>query len=315
MATFPSPMPSPRTVVAATDLSETAAVGVRWASEIAADLGAHLHLLHALSLSGWAMDYVEIDAGIRARIAESTRERLAEIAQISQQRGLEVTWEVEAGAPSEVIVAAVQRLGAGLVVVGTRGIRALDYLLLGSTAQRIVQRAPCPVLTVHPQDADRQRPIRRILAATDFSGEAETAVAASLALLGSSPSDTEVILLHVCQVPYELGLDSGYISAASGLQQCAEVKQEVERRLQKAALPLRTAGTQVRTLVVEGYPPEVIVEQAESVAADLVAMGTHGRTGLAHVFLGSTAERVIHRAPCPVLTVRRHQTPAATEET
>lgn len=313
MATFPSPTPSPRTVVAATDLSETAAIGICWASEIAADHGSRLYILHALSLSGWAMDYVEIDAGIRARIAESARERLAEIAEMPRQMGIEVSWEVRNGAPSEIIAAAVQRLEAGLVVVGTRGIRGLDYLLLGSTAQRVVQRAACPVLTVHPQDADRERPIRRILAATDFSDEAESAVAASLALLGGSPADTEVVLLHVCQVPYELGYETGYMSAASGLQQSREVMQEIERRLERAASPLRTTGSQVRTLVIEGYPPEVIVEQAEQAAADLIAMGTHGRTGLAHVFLGSTAERVIHRAPCPVLTVRRHQTGATPE--
>ena len=50
----------------------------------------------------------------------------------------------------------------------------------------------------------------------------------------------------------------------------------------------------------------MIVDEAESVNADLIAMGTHGRTGLAHLFLGSTAERVVQNAACPVLTVRRH---------
>lgn len=307
MASISSPMPSPRTVVAATDLSETAAVGIRWASKIAADHGSRLHLIYALSLTGWAMDYVEIDAGIRTRISESVRDRLAEIAEAPRRDGLEVSWEVESGAASEVILRAAEKTGADLLVIGTRGIRGLDYLLLGSTAQRVVQRAACPVLTVHPRDTRRERPIRRLVAATDFSHEADAALAASLALLGGSPADTEVILLHVCQVPYELGLDTGYISAASGLQQCQDMMQQVERRLEKAAGLLRESGIRTRILAIEGYPPEVIVDRADQTAADLVVMGTHGRTGLAHVLLGSTAERVIHRATCPVLTVRRHQ--------
>lgn len=306
MAPIPSSLPSPRTVVAATDLSETAAVGVRWATKIAADHGSHLHLIYALSLTGWAMDYVEIEAGIRARITESVRERLAQSAKVPRREGLEVSWEVESGAASEVILRAAETMRADVLVIGTRGIRSLDYLLLGSTAQRVVQRAACPVLTVHPQDTGRERPIRRILAATDFSHEAEAALTASLALLGGPPAETEVILLHACQVPYELGLDSGYISAASGLQQCRDLMQPVQRRLEETAGQLHESGSRTRILAIEGYPPEVIVEQAEQVGADLIVMGTHGRTGLAHVLLGSTAERVIHRAPCPVLTVRRH---------
>jgi nucleotide-binding universal stress UspA family protein len=60
----------------------------------------------------------------------------------------------------------------------------------------------------------------------------------------------------------------------------------------------------VESVAREGYPPEVIVEAARELDVDLVAMGTHGRTGLRHLLLGSNAERVIEHAPCPVLTVR-----------
>ena len=67
---------------------------------------------------------------------------------------------------------------------------------------------------------------------------------------------------------------------------------------------LRQQGFEVATLAREGFPPEVILGEAEAAGADLIAMGTHGRTGLAHLVLGSTAERVVQRANCPVLTVR-----------
>ncbi|MGB6995571.1 MAG: universal stress protein, partial [Thermoanaerobaculia bacterium] len=96
-----------------------------------------------------------------------------------------------------------------------------------------------------------------------------------------------------------------YGSAAAGLQLWKGVDIDVRTRLDKFAEPLRRNGIEVNILAIEGYPPEVIVDQAEFLKVDLVAMGTHGRTGLSHVLLGSTAERVVQKAACPVLTVRR----------
>jgi len=160
-------------------------------------------------------------------------------------------------------------------------------------------------LTVHPQDAEKERPIRRILAATDFSVEAESALLASLALSSGAPADTQVILLHAYLVPYDLMGADGFVSAAAGLEQWQTAQADVEQRLESCAQQLRESGVAVETLGLEGYPPEVVIDKARENAVDLIAMGTHGRTGLTHVLLGSTAERVIHRAPCPVLTVRR----------
>lgn len=292
-------------IVAATDLSETAAAALQWAKEIAVDHQASLHLLHASNLAGWATDYLEIDARIPTQIQDATRRSLEAIAAQHRQGGLKVSCEVALGEPCDVILSIAASRRADLIVVGTRGQRGLDYLLLGSTAQRVVQRATCPVLTVHPQDAEKERPIRRILAATDFSVEAESALLASLALSSGAPADTQVILLHAYLVPYDLMGADGFVSAAAGLEQWQTAQADVEQRLESCSQQLRESGVAVETLGLEGYPPEVVIDKARENAVDLIAMGTHGRTGLTHVLLGSTAERVIHRAPCPVLTVRR----------
>ena len=130
---------------------------------------------------------------------------------------------------------------------------------------------------------------------------------ASLTLSTGSPADTQVILMHAYLVPYDLLGADGFVSATAGLEQWHSAQAEVEQRLESSAQPLREAGVSVEILGLEGYPPEVVIDKAHENAVDLIAMGTHGRTGLTHVLLGSTAERVIHRAPCPVLTVRRHR--------
>ena len=294
-----------QSVVAATDLSDNAATALRWAAAIAGDHRAHLHILNASNLAGWATDYLEIDAQIPSQIQDATHQKLEETASPLRQLGLTVTCEVRAGEPCEVILNTAEGRQADLIVVGARGQRGLDYLLLGSTAQRVVQRANCPVLTVHPQDAEKERPIRRILVATDFSAEADSALLASLDLSSAVSTDTQVILLHAFLVPYDLLSTDGYVSSSSGLQQWQTAQVEVEQRLESRARSLREAGYGVETIGLEGYPPEVIIDKARQSVVDLIAMGTHGRTGLKHVLLGSTAERVIHRAPCPVLTVRR----------
>lgn len=295
-----------RTILAATDLSDTAAAALEWAQEIAGDHQAHLHIVHGSNLVGWSTDYLEIDARIPTQIQEATRQKLTQIADKHRQGGLQVSSEVKPGEPCDVILSAAEARRVDLIVVGTRGQRGLDYLLLGSTAQRVVQRAACPVLTVHPQDAENQRPIRRILVPTDFSAEANAALRASLTLSRGGPEATQIILVHAYVVPYELMGADGFVSTAAGLEQWQTAQADVEQRLEVCARPLRDAGVGVETLGLEGYPPEVIIDKALENAVDLIAMGTHGRTGLTHVLLGSTAERVIHRAPCPVLTVRRH---------
>ena len=80
------------------------------------------------------------------------------------------------------------------------------------------------------------------------------------------------------------------------------------QKLEPMAVALRDRGLQVETLVRSGEPASVITEVAASMGADLVAMGTRGRTGLEHLVLGSTAERVVRMASCPVLTLRENQT-------
>lgn len=296
-------------IVAATDLSDAAATAHSWAVEIAVEHQARLYLAHALHLAGWATDYLEIDASIPAEIEETGRDRLQRLADQTRQRHGATSWDLLTGVPSDAILELVAERRADLVVVGTRGRKGLESLLLGSTARRIVQRAPCPVLTVCPDSESRQQPVRRILVATDFSHQAIAALSTASELLRVGHEDTEIVLLHAYLVPYDLLPSDGYVSAASGLQQWQTAQRDVEARLQRQAAALSDAGMRVSTFGIEGYPPDIIVEQAVRHRVDLIAMGTHGRTGLAHTFLGSIAEKVIHRAPCPVLTVRNDVKP------
>jgi nucleotide-binding universal stress UspA family protein len=141
--------------------------------------------------------------------------------------------------------------------------------------------------------------IRRILVPLDFSEHAPLLLdwAAHLA----EQHGSRVILLHAYHLPVEFQqLEGAYLPA----EFWASVKAEAETSLGRYAGELRGRGIEVESVVREGYPATVIEEEAERQHADLIVIGTRGLSGLKHLLLGSIAERVVQRAPCPVLTVK-----------
>jgi nucleotide-binding universal stress UspA family protein len=138
-----------------------------------------------------------------------------------------------------------------------------------------------------------------IVCPTDFSPTAETAVRYGASL--ARAYGAELVLLHVLpQLHYPLrGL--GMAAAFPHLQE--ELHTRAKERLQ-AAVQLAGEGVTVRTELRDGEAYEGVLAAAHDLKADLIVMGTHGHTGLKHALLGSTAERVVRLAECPVLTVR-----------
>jgi nucleotide-binding universal stress UspA family protein len=145
-------------------------------------------------------------------------------------------------------------------------------------------------------------PIKRILVPTDFSAPADNALryAAGLALV----ERPQLTVLHVFQFPAYFFPDGSVVTSSPDL--VTELTTRIDGSLTLARRMAEAAGAcDVQTLQVQGIPVSEIVREAD--AFDLIVMGTHGHTGLSHVLLGSVAERVVRKAPCPVLTVRMNK--------
>lgn len=141
--------------------------------------------------------------------------------------------------------------------------------------------------------------ITRILVPTDFSADANAAFTYALGL--ARKFDAPVHLLHVVEDPLAAGVWSSeiYTAEIAGLQ--VNLVRDAEERLRRSVPDdAGTVSSEVRT----GNAAKQIVEAARATNTDLIVMGTRGRTGLAHVIMGSVAERVVRLAPCPVLTLR-----------
>jgi nucleotide-binding universal stress UspA family protein len=145
------------------------------------------------------------------------------------------------------------------------------------------------------------KPIRRILVPIDFSPHSAEAVAWAADL--GRRYDAALELVHV-HPPLSVALPEGYILQSP--DQLARLLGQIDAALdeQKAFLEREAPGIPVATRILQGTPFVEIVRYARETDADLIVMGSHGRTGLAHALLGSVAEKVVRKAHCPVLTVR-----------
>lgn len=143
--------------------------------------------------------------------------------------------------------------------------------------------------------------VRRILHPTDFSRASGAAFLKAVAL--AKEGRAELLLVHVLLPPTPF-IGGGYISPKTYEELEASARRGAQRELAKVVARAQKAKARVKAVLLEGVPYDKIARVARSKRADLIVMGTHGRSGLSKFFLGSVAERVIALAPCPVLTVR-----------
>lgn len=274
-----------RRILLPTDFSEATESAAQWAAWLAGQLGAELVLLHVLEEDGDV--YRSRGSFIRSEL-ERWRERFG------GHRA-----EVRPGFPQEVIPEVCRELGADLVCVGTHGRSGIRRVFFGSVAEQVVRTCPIPVLTVRPGTAPR---LHRILVAMDFSPPAQQAL--MWARMLSAPANSEIVLLHVVELRPEVfaALPEEILTPAVGERVREYLLDQAYRRLEATARP------EERVEVRMGAAGHRILEAIPGLRVDLVCMGTHGRSGLAHLLLGSVAEQVVRQSPVPVLTVRETRT-------
>jgi nucleotide-binding universal stress UspA family protein len=145
----------------------------------------------------------------------------------------------------------------------------------------------------------RKKPI--VLHATDFSRASRAAFTAALAMARRERRDLEIF--HVVLVP-AVFVEDGWPLQRTADELAAAARRDAERRLRRMVETARKAGVRATAVARLGTPAPAIVREARRRRADVVVVGTHGRTGLSRFLLGSVAAGVVALAPCPVLTVR-----------
>ncbi len=272
-----------QTILFTTDGSDCAESARPLAERLADESGATLHMLRVEIVAGGGIRFPALDPPpdvVTGRTVEATR--LFSSAEYP-------------------ILAYVDEIGADLVVMGTNARSGFGRAVLGSTAEAVLRRAACPVLTVGSGAAVRGA--GPVLVPVAFESGSDTALetGAAFAEAWSAP----LMALHVVE-PFDLPMP--YMMTAATLDRTADV--EAARATLGRWAEAHASGD-VETRVEEGYVATCITGLADQAGAQLVVQASHGRRGVGRWLLGSVAEEVVRTAPCPVLTLRPNARPIA----
>jgi len=294
--------PNLQTILATTDFSGDSRAGVCYAAALAEKLNADIALLHVVEPRSWMDQY---GARKDSEVVALARAQLAKLAKSDVGRDVTATSSVRTGKPFHEITTAARECAADLIVIATHGYAGVERVLLGSTAERVVRHAPCPVLVVParelPKRAGKTPPfkLQKILVPIDFSNLSKDALPYAVLLAGHYGA--ELLLLHIVEM---FPIDS-LLGRELTHQTTVPLMKQAEADLERIAMELgEVSGVKAAVAARRGTPFAEICDAAKSGSADLIVLTTHGYTGLKHVLLGSTAERVVRHAPCPVLVVR-----------
>jgi nucleotide-binding universal stress UspA family protein len=279
-------------------------------------------LEHAVALGRWykagitllhvypgGPESIEAEDGARTGpLAAGERKRivawLADMGSPARDGGVSVEARVAEGRPAAEIVRVAKELSAELIVMGTHGRSGFDRLVLGSVTEKVLRRAPCPVLTVTARTAPVHRtgrpPFESIVCPIDFSPSSLRAIEYALSL--AQEAFSRLTIVHALE---PLPADEETMLARFDLGRYRHAEEEQARERLRDVLPEGVRQwCKPEHEVTRGKAYRVILDAAERRAADLIVIGIHGRNALDLALFGSTTHHVVRAAHCPVLAIR-----------
>ncbi len=206
---------------------------------------------------------------------------------------------VRFGKPFLEIINVAKEKNVDLLAIGTHGRGGMDRLILGSVAERIVRKADCPVMVIRSR---KYIGFKRIGVPIDFSDCSRIALEYAVATARAHKS--KLTILHV----YEDAYIEPYINAANSENEANKIIREIElvneNKYDEFLKTVDLSEVEYEKLLIKGIPETDIVETAMEQQANLVLMGTHGRTGIKHILIGSTAEEVVRTVHCDTIIVK-----------
>ena len=295
-----------KNILVPVDFSDLSIQAVDAANKLAKRFGGNVHLVHVFD-EYYSAGFDVSPAGpigpivYPSNIAGEIRtKRSRDLTKIAARFGIAPTNVcLRDGMPAfDEICRLAQEISTDLIVMPTHGRTGLKHVLVGSTAERVVQHSPCPVF-IYRKAAAR---IDKIIVPVDFSVPSFHALKEAIAIAGRTAA--KIIVLHVVE------LDLGFPPARFGVVGRTEI---VGAWTNVAALEMSSFVRETKfgnvkfdTRIEVGTPVVRLCHLAEEEKADLIVTATHGRTGLKHMLMGSVAEKIVRHAPCSVLVVPTH---------
>src|SRR5690606_23029655 len=272
------------------DFSEQAEFAFQFAQQRASKTMGKLKLVHIVetpttqsfsTMGEINLDSAQLNQVYMIELVEKRKRQLKEIEEQHQNRPYKFKTRLAFGNPYAGISSEIADIKADLVVMGSKGSSGLEELLIGSNTEKVVRHAKCPVITV--KQAINADHIKKIVFASDFS------------------EDNGVVIQQIKSLQELLGAELSLvkINTPSFFETSKDSRKKIETFISKHGLSNTMAVIYNSTSEEEG-----IIEYAEEINADMIALATHGRTGFMHLLSGSIAEDVVNHAKRPVWTMK-----------
>jgi len=268
-------------ILLATDCSEFSEGAVQEAIFFAQACGATLTILHVIEENP---EYRTLGHDIVAKLESEAGDCLASIKKMADAEGIKAEIVVRySDTPERMVLEEVMARGIDIVITGRRGRRGLQKLLMGVVTEKVAAMVPCKTLIV-PKDCVVAGD--GVLFATDGSPCSENAEREAIGMVSRCD-----YLKYIC-----------VLSAAADETELAEAKKRVQRIAEK--IREKNAKISIETVAEIGSPADLIIPKAKEMKVDVIVVGSHGRTGLARLMMGSVASHLIAGAPCSVLVAK-----------
>lgn len=304
--------PSIRNILVPIDFWPISVQAIETAKRLADRLGATVHLAHVhhwqypAGFRGPVLSAGQLPASFEEHRREQLAEQLEAIASKSGLSPRDQTHLRTGAATFDEICRLAQEIPADLIVMPTHGYTGLKHVLLGSTAERVVQHSPCPVFVVRntngPSKTRARLSINTVLVPVDFSDCSRNGLQYAIGF--ANEVGARIILLHATYLGYIYSIEGTALYDIPALQKAA--RENVERQMRKLVRTVKFGGVKFETAFTDGSPALDICTFAKDHDVDLIITSTHGLTGFTHVLIGSIAEKVVRHAPCSVLVVPSH---------
>ena len=242
---------------------------------------------------------------LRERIERDVKNRLEDLADRMALEGIAAETSVRFGTASDGIIGMAQDSECDLIAMSTRGRGVVSSGLLGSVTYKVMHESPIPVLAITPERVrerwDSDYGIRRVIVPLDGSELAEAALPyAAVIAQRMNMGITLARVLYLDNVAYSEGYNLGDMLGEAEVQMEAEAR----RYLVDVARRLREEGLEVETEILRGSASTEIADLARRTDHNMIALATHGRSGVSRLLMGSVAEAVVRTSGDPVLVIR-----------
>ena len=273
-------------ILVPTDFSKYASNALEFAAQVARKSGGEILLTHILDFpvgSTYSMmgEFASVESTHEMvfKLQESAKENFKEIVDDQKYKNLKINYDIKIGNPFESIAKEISNYNADLVIMGTKGCNGIEEMVIGSNAEKVVRFAKCPVITVSDY--------------FDISG-------IKIIVFGLDPDHCPKFVikkLEEYQHLFDAELKLVWVNTIHVIEDEEVIRNKIQNFVEELKLKNYTIDS-YRSV----YAENGIFNYSNDVDANLIALATHGRRGLAHLFTGSLAEDIANHAKCPVWT-------------